>query len=58
MSNLWPLGYVCHREIKVWPNTSMDDIMLQCQRLDTNEKDVDLAVFHNPLIDLPVLITV
>jgi hypothetical protein len=36
----------------------MDDIMLQCQRLDTNEKDVDLAVFHNPLIDLPVLITV
>lgn len=42
-----------HGPIRLW--------MTSCHNvtgLDINEKDVNLAVFHNPLVDLPVPITV
>lgn len=37
---------------------SLGDIMSHVKGLDLNEKDVNLAVFHNPLVDLPVPIAV
>lgn len=45
-------------DLWVWPNTSVDVIMSQFQRVGYQWKNVNLAVFHNPLVDLPVLIAV